>query len=647
MFRIIDSLRVKLQPFVSEMLQSVSGLPSCLIKSSRLCIPQLLFTFEAYDGFEYINSANVHFYVKQLEDQILRVLRKSRLISSINSNSLFTISTANPFVFIATQNPTIRDHRTFFFGKIFDRCNNETNENNVVNKYFSFNKCHQLFLSFFLPHVNGIFSKVCDDNIGKPHNTSLNELIKVTSFIKVLIAFKELIFAQTYFGISSEKSKNLQKIFDSLYSTLDIDSRFSDGRCNKMVMSAVTYYQENLPAHYNKETHERKLMLTLQYFTVNSRGPAIYKYIKMIQSECDKIWNNGRKMCEEISLTGNCCIHKVHRLPHDDCSKSTFENDSESTQKNISIMFHSSMAKIISACNCGRRQATREDPFSLKAANYDFYLKMKFKCHTCRHISHIKFPVYDNFDLENLSSSQNMTFKSENRDSPVIKSSNETVFSQDDAGDDIQKSEIDVDDTQAQDILSGDNLSNNDDLLESDLMENNENYIVSCSTLDKSDLAKLEGINDKEILSNDKSDFLKNELFLTQSSDNEELVDKQFSSEDEFNSDTEMNRSSGSNKNRPNFDVSTLPSMIHTLCTPNVPARFSSWSLVCLGSSSIYSHNLGIQDQQGFINGSHYLLPWNVTVMLQHAKNMPPLWEGKRPPGIKHKKTLKGFFIFL
>lgn len=649
LFRIIDSLRVKLQPFVSEMLQTIGGLPTFWIKSGRFCVPQLLFAFEAYEGFEYINNENYQFYVQQLEDQISRVLRKSRLLSGMSANSLFTISSSSPFVFISTQNPTISDYNAFFFEKIFNRCTNETTEgrSKYADKYYSLNKCNQQFLSFLLPYINATLTKASEESNSTKSSTPSNDLVKATSFFKVLISFKELIFSQTYASISAEKSRNLLKIFDSLYSTLNTDNRFSEGRCSKMVHNAVSYYQENLPSHYTHETHERKLMLTLQYFTMNSRGPAIYKYIQSIQTECDKFWNNGRKMCEELSLTGNCCMNKVHRLPHEE-----FGPDAESSfqSSNLPIMLHSSMTKLVSACNCGRRSASRIDPFTLKEANYDFYLKMKFKCHTCRHITQYKFPVYDNFDVENLSSSQNMTNKSENRDSPTAMRTLGVLLQ-----DDENRPSGDCDEVDASaDVPSPENLSNNDDLLDSPLEnaeEDEDNYIITCSTKDhqrKSEqgdasVAADEGSEKDALSGNDKSDALKPELFLTQSSDNDEYGEKQFSSGEEFVSDLELNNTSPeTSKARANLDVASLPSMIHTLCPPNTPARFSSWSLVCLGSSSIYSHNLGITDQQGFIHGSHYLLPWNVTVILEHGKNMPPLWErGKKPPGVKHLKALK------
>lgn len=41
--------------------------------------------------------------------------------------------------------------------------------------------------------------------------------------------------------------------------------------------------------------------------------------------------------------------------------------------RNPPILYHNSRARSTGACNCGRKQAPREDPFDIKAANYDFY----------------------------------------------------------------------------------------------------------------------------------------------------------------------------------------------------------------------------------------------------------------------------------
>lgn len=40
---------------------------------------------------------------------------------------------------------------------------------------------------------------------------------------------------------------------------------------------------------------------------------------------------------------------------------------------NPPIMNHNSRGRSSSSCNCGKKQVLREDPFDIKAANYDFY----------------------------------------------------------------------------------------------------------------------------------------------------------------------------------------------------------------------------------------------------------------------------------
>ena len=59
-----------------------------------------------------------------------------------------------------------------------------------------------------------------------------------------------------------------------------------------------------------------------------------------------------------------------------------------------------------------------------------------------------------------------------------------------------------------------------------------------------------------------------------------------------------------------------LPGMLTLTSPPNLLPQYPSWSLVCLGPSSLYSHNLGLSEsyQPGFLNSTNYLLPWDVVV---------------------------------
>lgn len=57
-----------------------------------------------------------------------------------------------------------------------------------------------------------------------------------------------------------------------------------------------------------------------------------------------------------------------------------------------------------------------------------------------------------------------------------------------------------------------------------------------------------------------------------------------------------------------------LPGMVHSESPQGLLPQFSSWSLLCVGPSSLYSHNTGLLEhfQSGFLSGANYLLPWDI-----------------------------------
>lgn len=57
-----------------------------------------------------------------------------------------------------------------------------------------------------------------------------------------------------------------------------------------------------------------------------------------------------------------------------------------------------------------------------------------------------------------------------------------------------------------------------------------------------------------------------------------------------------------------------LPGMVNSESPPGLLPQFSSWSITCLGPSSLYSHNSGLLEhfQSGFLSGANYLLPWEL-----------------------------------
>lgn len=59
--------------------------------------------------------------------------------------------------------------------------------------------------------------------------------------------------------------------------------------------------------------------------------------------------------------------------------------------------------------------------------------------------------------------------------------------------------------------------------------------------------------------------------------------------------------------------VEYLPGMLHSNCPKGLLPTFSSWSLVKIGPAKAYNFHAGL-DQQGFILGTNYLMPWDIVI---------------------------------
>ncbi len=628
MFRILDSTRQKLQPIITEMLQSFPSLPTDWTQSGRLCSPRALFVFESYGENQFIKKENLTNCERQLEDQIYRILRKSRVITNISSNSLFAVSTHNDFVYISNKDPTIRDSSRYLLERLIKYCNIE-NKNNSDNEEEGESDSHS-FYSFLWTHIGTALSKGFDDNIGRHAAPPIFELPTVKEFFQVVLKLKEIFFAK------NAENNSLKAIFNSLHTSLDIDTRFSEARCAKVLPIAMSIYQDNLTPHYTRDFHERKLAHALQHFTLQARGPALYDYGQQLKVECDNYWKNGRQMCEVLSLTGNHCINPIHKLKQEDDSDESNDSDNESEQT-LPSMRHISAAKITSACDCGRRQGNREDPFTVRSANYEFYAMMRNKC-SCGHFERILFPVFEpsTDDIQ-------PAITAPIARSPVnSKGGNSLLDTSLTPGDIPFESQPDAGFTNLSQQVS---TEVNTDLLINEMSKIN-NLAKEDDTpiaVDGSDESKTDPLIErseqlvKQLVEED------NENSSTSSDDSKCIA------EDETDRENDIQlviRESESPYlvafNNQSSTTEYLPGMLHSLSPSGLLPKYSSWSLVCLGPSSLYSHNIGLQEQPGFISGANFLLPWDVTVKLEHSGHLPPLWEGKRPPGIKNKKTFKG-----
>lgn len=90
-----------------------------------------------------------------------------------------------------------------------------------------------------------------------------------------------------------------------------------------------------------------------------------------------------------------------------------------------------------------------------------------------------------------------------------------------------------------------------------------------------------------------------------------------------------------------------LPGMVHTLSPVGLLPQFPSWSLVCIGPSSVYSHSTGLPEhvQSGFLSGTNFLLPWDVHVRLEHAASWAASYEksrSRKKPQPRHQANSGG-----
>ncbi|KAF5277720.1 hypothetical protein FQR65_LT03700 [Abscondita terminalis] len=473
-FKAIDQLRQKLATQISESLKDIEGINLEWISNSRPCTPRLLFYFERCPK----GVKNIKKLEHDIEDRIYHILRKIRIISSTNTSSLFAIPPNEEFVYMCEEEQVDRlGHavRSLILG-----CQPGATLK-VEAPYCSQPESERSFKSFLQVHIQQARSKGFDDNVTSSRHAQLP-------------AYFELPSLQHW----AEACENIYKVVmkQETLTSLSTDTRFSEQRCLKVLPLALARYQEGLPSHYTRAIHETRLTMALAFFGAQARGPLFHQYSAQLVAECQAYWESGRQLCEAASLTGNPCTLPKHSADQEHCSG----------------------VRYIAVCDCGRKQGSREDPYSPKQANYTFYHQQSKDC-GCHAFERIHFPVFQ----------------------PSIKE------------------------------YTAATLTENEDSLS----------ILS----DRSDLTP----------------------------DIDRGLVRQPST-------TEY-----------------LPGMLTSSSPPGLLPHYSSWSLVCLGPSSLYSHNLGLSESHhpGFLNSTNYLLPWDVTVYSKGRTPWPQLSKhsvrGRRP----------------
>lgn len=106
-----------------------------------------------------------------------------------------------------------------------------------------------------------------------------------------------------------------------------------------------------------------------------ARGPDKSINEAKLREMCESCWKNGKEQCEYPSLRGHPCARPKH------LAKDPNE--------------HTSQLVFISACNCGKLQGRREDPYSTRYANYEYYEYMASNCNLCAKVKRINFAIFE------------------------------------------------------------------------------------------------------------------------------------------------------------------------------------------------------------------------------------------------------------
>lgn len=266
---------------------------------------------------------------------------------------------------------------------------------------------------------------------------------------------------------------------------------------------------------------------------------------------------NGKQQCEIHSLRGNPCIM---------VSKHASNEGSQ----------HSSGVIYVSSCNCGKTQGRREDPYTIRKANYEFYQVMTQSCASCEKSEPVEFPTFVPSSAEFKAAEFNKNLAS----LMMSEFSNKTPTDE------------------------GKTTDHQHHLSASQATQESESDLSLGSSMSNDDRHK----NKKKAKKQDSDDEDMNEIVV-------KIGEMDMNKEQAEASTTEY-----------------LPGMLLASSPPGLLPQFPSWSLMCIASSSFYSHNTGLTESQmpGFLSGTNFLLCWEVKVRLEHAQSWAENYEKNR-----------------
>lgn len=562
LFKSLKIIREKyVLKFLPKLLKNVTSM-KFLEAEGRVCSPRVLFLFESALQ-EYESDLDWLRIEDAMEEHIYQLLRNEFIITNNSSMSLFSVSRKRRFVFYAKDSAKkfsdpLQSSYDILMGMLDGTLDSEKMldemrpykgfakswDSDTKSETFRDSK-KKGFSSLINEHVREALTHGFDDNLSKYRGKGH---FSVPNFKQWLEAFKFLhkIFIENPMDVNFEaKDSHYAAYIENFHGIVDIDERFFEDACQKGLDLGLSTYNDALPHHYGFAFHEQRKSDALDTFTTFGRGPLYVSYFEKLKDTCESIWCNGKQACEHLSLRGNTCVMAKH----------TPKDPNE----------HSSGVIYVSACNCGKVQGNRADPYTVKQANFDFYQTLAVSCPNCLKVEKFRFPVFV----------------------PSVNDFKATALK--------PKSLIDVSSQGAgvtPDVVSSMHLSGSQKTQSQDNLSLPESH----ETQDVSQENHGESHDDGEIV-----------IKIGEKPD-ETHIERQIST-------TEY-----------------LASMVQINSPQGVLPQFPSFSLVCIGPSSIYSHNTGLPEstQSGFLSGSNYLLPWDMKIRLEHQQSWAERYEKTR-----------------
>ncbi|VDO59868.1 unnamed protein product [Heligmosomoides polygyrus] len=575
MLSTVNRIRKNMRETVSEMLEHTSKEASEWVREGRVACPRILFAFQRNiirTELGYVKKREICDKLEHnLESQIYTVLKCYKLVDQQFGDSFGYVPESDAYVNVmqpvsVNVNP-LADILEIALGKEpVEETDDKTDmaaENGALLETPSFPR----FLRTHIDTIRATKSKIFEIpklELWIKYARALIGLIEPESDVLTRKALNQYVNRQLQFM----RMLNAKHIKEAIARYTGTSSGFTKGK-------ALPDRPRNQVV-FTKAEHDEKVAVAIAYLDavlVGDRDEAIAQ----VRAACDNLWQGGMRGCEQISMTGNRCHLKVHAAVGDaSVDPSAWE-------------MHSNDITYLSTCSCGRRQAVRRDPFTLKEANYDFYFENKiFSC--CAGLEKHVFAVLEDDDTD---AEKGVWSANENWEEGEGAGSN-PLFPVDAGMSRDRQNSADDNNPEAADEEEGTGSDTGEDSA-----SNAEPEAIESSS---------QSSQDDDVHYRDIHSYLDDEAVSFVKNPHTKLDEAAIAFEARL-------------KKLRAKQIPFLEGVPHSL-SPALPPLFPSWTLTCIGPNSYYTHSYGLRDQPNLKLGGEYLYP--VTVQLEVD---PVVWD--------------------